>query len=211
MYYCRVLTGDYTAGNSTMIDPPPKTANGTDLYDTVVDNTSNPTIFVVFRDYHAYPEYLITFTWTANHKGAAWFMDANRIQYLVYLQPQWTLSTFCRVANWNWNWDFLGMICHEHMSDQHKIIHKLTEWEKSTLFEGIFTQISKLWLQKKTKLVPGLCEVKGTVTQNPGKYGISQRSNHDAKSNSKHSAATTTFHCGEWCSQGEQHSFLFAK
>ncbi|XP_047012139.1 poly(ADP-ribose) polymerase family member 14-related sequence 1 isoform X2 [Ictalurus punctatus] len=62
MYFCRVLTGDYTPGNSTMIDPPPKTANGTDLYDTVVDNTSHPTIFVVFRDYHAYPEYLITFT-----------------------------------------------------------------------------------------------------------------------------------------------------
>lgn len=62
MYFCRVLTGDYTLGNSAMIDPPPKTANGTDLYDTVVDNTSHPTIFVVFRDYHAYPEYLITFT-----------------------------------------------------------------------------------------------------------------------------------------------------
>lgn len=45
-----------------MIDPPAKTPNGTDLYDTVVDNVSKPTIFVVFRDYHAYPEYLITFT-----------------------------------------------------------------------------------------------------------------------------------------------------
>ncbi|XP_026789921.3 poly(ADP-ribose) polymerase family member 14-related sequence 1 isoform X1 [Pangasianodon hypophthalmus] len=62
MYYCRVLTGDYTLGNATMIDPPAKTANGTDLYDTVVDNTATPTIFVVFRDCHAYPEYLITFT-----------------------------------------------------------------------------------------------------------------------------------------------------
>ncbi|KAK3568803.1 hypothetical protein QTP86_017403 [Hemibagrus guttatus] len=62
MYYCRVLTGEYTVGNSAMIDPPPKTVNGTDLYDTVVDNTAAPTIFVVFRDYHAYPDYLITFT-----------------------------------------------------------------------------------------------------------------------------------------------------
>lgn len=62
MYYCRVLTGEYTVGNSAMIDPPSKTANGTDLYDTVVDNTATPTIFVVFRDYHAYPDYLITFT-----------------------------------------------------------------------------------------------------------------------------------------------------
>ncbi|XP_026865825.2 poly(ADP-ribose) polymerase family member 14-related sequence 1 [Electrophorus electricus] len=62
MYLCRVLTGDYTVGNHSMIVPPPKTANSTDLYDTVVDNTSAPTIFVVFRDDNAYPEYLITFT-----------------------------------------------------------------------------------------------------------------------------------------------------
>ncbi|XP_053352525.1 poly(ADP-ribose) polymerase family member 14-related sequence 1 isoform X2 [Clarias gariepinus] len=62
MYYCRVLTGDYAPGNGSMITPPAKTTNGTDLYDTVVDNTARPTIFVVFRDYHAYPEYLITFT-----------------------------------------------------------------------------------------------------------------------------------------------------
>ncbi|XP_076854469.1 poly(ADP-ribose) polymerase family member 14-related sequence 1 [Brachyhypopomus gauderio] len=62
MYLCRVLTGDYTVGNSAMIVPPPKSANRTDLYDTVVDRVAGPTIFVVFRDDHAYPEYLITFT-----------------------------------------------------------------------------------------------------------------------------------------------------
>lgn len=62
MYLCRVLTGDYTVGNSQMIDAPAKSANGLDQYDTVVDNQAQPTIFVVFRDYHAYPEYLITFT-----------------------------------------------------------------------------------------------------------------------------------------------------
>ncbi|TSM60565.1 Poly [ADP-ribose] polymerase 14 [Bagarius yarrelli] len=62
MYFCRVLTGDYTLGNSAMILPPAKTANSVDFYDTVVDNTESPTIFVVFRDYHAYPDYLITFS-----------------------------------------------------------------------------------------------------------------------------------------------------
>uniref|UniRef100_A0A3B1JSA6 Poly [ADP-ribose] polymerase n=1 Tax=Astyanax mexicanus TaxID=7994 RepID=A0A3B1JSA6_ASTMX len=62
MYLCRVLTGDYTAGNSSMFVPPPKSANSIVLYDTVVDNPNAPTIFVVFRDDHAYPEYLITFT-----------------------------------------------------------------------------------------------------------------------------------------------------
>ncbi|KAK9969248.1 hypothetical protein ABG768_027441 [Culter alburnus] len=60
MYLCRVLTGDYTRGVGGMIVPPAKNAN--DLYDTVVDNPNAPTIFVVFRDDNAYPEYLITFT-----------------------------------------------------------------------------------------------------------------------------------------------------
>ncbi|XP_067299868.1 poly(ADP-ribose) polymerase family member 14-related sequence 1 isoform X2 [Pseudorasbora parva] len=61
MYLCRVLTGDYTKGVSGMIVPPAKNAN-CDPYDTVVDNPTAPTIFVVFRDDNAYPEYLITFT-----------------------------------------------------------------------------------------------------------------------------------------------------
>uniref|UniRef100_A0A8C1JK40 Poly [ADP-ribose] polymerase n=1 Tax=Cyprinus carpio TaxID=7962 RepID=A0A8C1JK40_CYPCA len=61
MYLCRVLTGDFTTGNSAMFVPPAKNAN-CDPYDTVVDNPNAPTIFVVFRDDNAYPEYLITFT-----------------------------------------------------------------------------------------------------------------------------------------------------
>lgn len=61
MYLCRVLTGDYTTGNSSMIAAPPKATNTGDFFDTVVDNANSPTIFVVFRDYQAYPEYLITF------------------------------------------------------------------------------------------------------------------------------------------------------
>ncbi|XP_023372064.1 poly [ADP-ribose] polymerase 14 [Otolemur garnettii] len=62
MYYVRVLTGVYTVGNHTLIVPPSKNSqNPTDLYDTVTDNTQNPTLFVVFYDYQAYPEYLITF------------------------------------------------------------------------------------------------------------------------------------------------------
>ncbi|XP_043101598.1 protein mono-ADP-ribosyltransferase PARP15 [Puntigrus tetrazona] len=32
-----------------------------DLYDSVVDNMQNPTMFVVFHDCQAYPDYLITF------------------------------------------------------------------------------------------------------------------------------------------------------
>ncbi|XP_034371290.1 protein mono-ADP-ribosyltransferase PARP14 [Arvicanthis niloticus] len=62
MYYVRVLTGNYTNGNSSLIVPPSRDPqNATDLYDTVTDNDKNPSIFVVFYDNQAYPEYLITF------------------------------------------------------------------------------------------------------------------------------------------------------
>ncbi|KAM5281104.1 protein mono-ADP-ribosyltransferase PARP14-like [Ctenodactylus gundi] len=62
MYYVRVLTGIYTRGHSGLIVPPSKDPqNPTDLYDSVTDNEANPNLFVVFYDYQAYPEYLITF------------------------------------------------------------------------------------------------------------------------------------------------------
>ncbi|XP_070551876.1 protein mono-ADP-ribosyltransferase PARP14-like [Ptychodera flava] len=62
MYLCKVLTGEYTTGRREMLVPPSKNPNNpTDYYDSVVDNTANPTIFVIFNDAMAYPEYLITF------------------------------------------------------------------------------------------------------------------------------------------------------
>ncbi|XP_069010893.1 poly(ADP-ribose) polymerase family member 14-related sequence 1 isoform X2 [Embiotoca jacksoni] len=62
MYVCRVLTGDFTTGQSGMITPPPKAgATSLQMYDSVVDKMANPTMFVIFHDAHAYPEYLITF------------------------------------------------------------------------------------------------------------------------------------------------------
>ncbi|XP_059676311.1 protein mono-ADP-ribosyltransferase PARP14 [Gavia stellata] len=62
MYLARVLTGQYCAGRGGLITPPPKNpADPTDLYDSVVDNVNNPTMFVIFNDIQAYPEYLITF------------------------------------------------------------------------------------------------------------------------------------------------------
>jgi len=45
-----------------MIIPPPKNPQDQNvLFDSVVDNISNPQIFVVFFDAQTYPEYLITF------------------------------------------------------------------------------------------------------------------------------------------------------
>ena len=61
MYWCRVLTGEYTRGRTDMVVAPVKTAGTYDLYDSVVDIVESPTMFVIFEDAHAYPEYLITF------------------------------------------------------------------------------------------------------------------------------------------------------
>ncbi|XP_067844267.1 uncharacterized protein [Heptranchias perlo] len=62
IYQARVLTGVYCQGQSGMVVPPLKnTSNRTDCYDSVVDNTSNPSMFIIFNDIQAYPEYLITF------------------------------------------------------------------------------------------------------------------------------------------------------
>ena len=59
IYSCLVLTGDYTAGNSSMRVPPAK--KGAILYDTLVDNITNPQMFITFNDSQAYPEYLVVF------------------------------------------------------------------------------------------------------------------------------------------------------
>ena len=59
IYSYLVMTGDYVIGNSNMRVPPAK--NGLVLYDTLVDNMSNPSMFVTFNDSQAYPEYLVIF------------------------------------------------------------------------------------------------------------------------------------------------------
>jgi len=62
MYIVRVLTGDYTQGTHGMLATPPKDPQKSHIvYDSVVDNVTNPSIFVVFHDTQAYPEYLIVF------------------------------------------------------------------------------------------------------------------------------------------------------
>ncbi|XP_036797996.1 uncharacterized protein LOC118938375 [Oncorhynchus mykiss] len=61
MYLCRVLTGDFTAGRHGMTVPPAKSTTTVELYNSVTDNPSGPSMFVIFHDNQAYPEYLITF------------------------------------------------------------------------------------------------------------------------------------------------------
>ncbi|XP_044130402.1 protein mono-ADP-ribosyltransferase PARP15-like [Bufo gargarizans] len=62
LYLARVLTGVFCAGKKDMVAPPAKNpANPTDLYDSVTDNPANPSMFIIFNDIQAYPEYHITF------------------------------------------------------------------------------------------------------------------------------------------------------
>jgi O-acetyl-ADP-ribose deacetylase (regulator of RNase III) len=64
MFYCEVLIGCTTVGNSSMLEPPVinSAVSATDKYDSTVNNVATPTIYVsCYRDYMAYPTYLITF------------------------------------------------------------------------------------------------------------------------------------------------------
>ncbi|CAL8296723.1 unnamed protein product [Lota lota] len=61
IFVAKVLTGDFTLGCNTMKAAPLKESSDIPLrYDSVTDNLSNPSMFVIFNDTQAYPEYLIT-------------------------------------------------------------------------------------------------------------------------------------------------------
>ncbi|XP_029461153.1 protein mono-ADP-ribosyltransferase PARP14 isoform X2 [Rhinatrema bivittatum] len=61
MYLARVLVGECCVGQQNIVTPPSKSATDpTTLYDSVTDNPAKPSMFVIFNDIQAYPEYLIT-------------------------------------------------------------------------------------------------------------------------------------------------------
>ncbi|NXT15310.1 PAR14 polymerase, partial [Prunella fulvescens] len=63
MYLARVLVGEYSLGRKGSITPARKNvSNSVDLYDSSTDHVSHPSMFIIFNDIQAYPEYLITFT-----------------------------------------------------------------------------------------------------------------------------------------------------
>ena len=65
MYLARVLVGKHTVGREGMKTPPAIDPTKKEiLYDSVVNRDENPIIFVVFNDFHVYPDYLITFKLT---------------------------------------------------------------------------------------------------------------------------------------------------
>lgn len=62
MFLARVLTGDFAAGDAKYMRPPSKDGSFVNLYDSCVDNTGSPKIFVIFDANQIYPEYLIEFS-----------------------------------------------------------------------------------------------------------------------------------------------------
>ncbi|OCT75157.1 protein mono-ADP-ribosyltransferase PARP10 [Xenopus laevis] len=59
----QVLTGEFALGKREMRAPPPLAETPGDAprrYDSLADSLQNPTIFVIFNDTQAYPQYLIT-------------------------------------------------------------------------------------------------------------------------------------------------------
>ncbi|XP_053326921.1 protein mono-ADP-ribosyltransferase PARP15-like [Spea bombifrons] len=61
VYQAAVITGRFCLGHSSYIEPPATQENPTILFNTTADRVNDPSLFVIYGDCHAYPEYLITF------------------------------------------------------------------------------------------------------------------------------------------------------
>lgn len=63
MHMAQVLVGECSQETRRSITPAAKSAsNSMDLFDSSTDNVNNPSMFIIFNDIQAYPEYLITST-----------------------------------------------------------------------------------------------------------------------------------------------------
>lgn len=60
MFVALVLVGEYTKGSCAYVRPPLK-SDGKTLYDSCVNETSDPSIFVIFEKQQIYPEYVIEY------------------------------------------------------------------------------------------------------------------------------------------------------
>ncbi|XP_062987331.1 protein mono-ADP-ribosyltransferase PARP10 [Elgaria multicarinata webbii] len=65
IFVTQTLVGDYTTGSHGMRAPPLREGDAAlQRYDSTVDNSQEPSIFVIFNDTQAYPQYLITCRWS---------------------------------------------------------------------------------------------------------------------------------------------------
>ena len=61
MFMCRVAVGDWCKGRRDQLTPDSKPGTH-ELFDSTVNSITSPSVFVVYHDSQAYPEYLVTFT-----------------------------------------------------------------------------------------------------------------------------------------------------
>ncbi|NXN97128.1 PAR12 polymerase, partial [Rhinopomastus cyanomelas] len=59
MFLARVLVGEFTTGQSSYMRPPLR--DNQNFYDSCVNDSANPSIFVIFEKHQIYPEYLIKY------------------------------------------------------------------------------------------------------------------------------------------------------
>ena len=62
MFACRVMAGEVCKGHNDQLTPDERLSSNSTLFDTTVDTTPNPTIWVTYHDGQAYPEFLSEFT-----------------------------------------------------------------------------------------------------------------------------------------------------
>ena len=64
IFLCRVVVGEYCRGKKDALVPDVRDVATDRLYDSTVDNMTNPSLYVTYHDAQAYPEYLIAFSQT---------------------------------------------------------------------------------------------------------------------------------------------------
>ena len=89
MFVAKVLVGSYAKGHSSYRRPPQKDPSNpaSDLYDSCVDDKSNPTIFVVFDTDQFYPEYIIKYSHESDWYSLAYQVAHAGYQQLVAKKP----------------------------------------------------------------------------------------------------------------------------
>ncbi|NXE19253.1 PAR12 polymerase, partial [Ardeotis kori] len=61
MFVAHVLVGDFVQGKSEYLRPPPRPGNSNRLYDSCVDDPTDPSIFVIFEKHQIYPAYILKY------------------------------------------------------------------------------------------------------------------------------------------------------
>ncbi|NWH78067.1 PAR12 polymerase, partial [Piaya cayana] len=62
MFVAQVLVGDFVEGDSEYSRPPPRCSNSNRLYDSCVNDPTDPSIFVIFEKHQIYPAYILEYS-----------------------------------------------------------------------------------------------------------------------------------------------------